>query len=105
MKTVLVYMTAKDKAQARDIGSFLVKSRLVACVNILDRMNALYFWQGEFQDDEEAVVIAKTTEAMADQVVDAVRKRHTYDCPCIVTLPITGGNPDFIQWIVDQVTD
>ena len=103
MKTVFIYMTAKDKTEARDIGAFLVKSKLVACVNILDHMNSMYVWQGVFQDDEETVLIAKTTEAMADEVISAVRARHSYDCPCIVTLPITGGNPDFIQWIKDQV--
>jgi periplasmic divalent cation tolerance protein len=103
MKTVLIYMTTADKAEARDIGAFLVHSKLAACVNILDHMNSMYVWQGQFREDEETVLLAKTTEALADQLIEAVRKRHSYDCPCIVTLPITAGNPDFIQWICDQV--
>ena len=103
MKTVLVYVTAKDAAEARNIGSFLVRSKLVACVNILDHMNSMYYWQETFQDDHEAVLMAKTTEDLAGKVIEAVRTRHSYECPCIVTLPINGGNPDFIQWIKDQV--
>ena len=103
MKTVMVYMTAQDKAEARRIGAHLVKSKLAACVNILDGMNALYIWQGEFQDDREAVMIAKTTAEKVDRLVDAVKSRHSYECPCIVTLSIDGGNPAFIQWIDDQV--
>ena len=104
MKTYFIYMTAKDKEEARDIGRHLVESKLAACVNIFDHMNSMYFWQGEFQDDREAVMIAKTTEAKAPDLIAAVRSRHSYDCPCIVTLPIEGGNPDFLKWIGDQVT-
>jgi periplasmic divalent cation tolerance protein len=103
MKTFAIYMTAGDKEEARDIGRHLVESRLAACVNILDSMNSMYVWQGEFQDDTEAVMIAKTTEAMAPKLIAAVKARHSYDCPCIVALPIEGGNPDFIKWIADQV--
>ncbi len=103
MKTFFIYMTAKDKAEARDIGRHLVESRLAACVNILDTMNSMYVWQGEFQDDTETVLIAKTTEDMVPELITAVKARHSYDCPCITALPIEGGNPDFLQWIVDQV--
>lgn len=104
MKTYLVYMTAKDKTEARSIGRHLVQSKLAACVNILDHMNSMYIWQGEFQDDSEAVMIAKTTEAKLSDLIAAVNSRHSYDCPCIVALPIEEGHPDFLRWIVDRVT-
>jgi periplasmic divalent cation tolerance protein len=103
MKIYVIYMTAGDKTEARDIGRYLVESRLAACVNILDAMNAMYVWQGEFQDDTEAVMIAKTTEAMVPELIAAVKARHSYECPCIAAVPLEAGNPDFLQWIVDQV--
>lgn len=103
MKTCFVYMTMKDKAEARNIGRRLVESGLAACVNILDHMNSMYVWQGEFQDDQEAVMIAKTTEEKSRGLIEEVKALHSYECPCIVTLPITGGNPDFLAWIGDQV--
>lgn len=96
-------MTAGDKDEARDIGRYLVESRLAAGVNILDPMNSMYIWQGTFQDDREAVMIAKTTEAKVQDMIAEVKARHSYDCPCIVALPIEDGNPDFIKWITDQV--
>ena len=73
MKTYVIYMTVRDKEEARDIGRHLVESRLAACVNILDSMNSMYVWQGEFQDDTEAVMIAKTTEAVAPKLIAAVK--------------------------------
>ena len=103
MQPVLIYITVEDKTEAREIGAHLVQSKLAACVNILDQMNSMYIWQGEFQDDQEAVMIAKTTESLLEALIKAVKDRHIYDCPCIVTLPIVGGNPDFMEWIKLQV--
>jgi periplasmic divalent cation tolerance protein len=103
MKTVFVYVTTKDKAEARAIGREVVQSRLAACVNIFNHMTSMYYWKDEFQDDEEAVLIAKTTEDRLPELVQAIQRLHSYECPCIVSLPIQDGNPAFLQWIVAQV--
>jgi len=103
MRLFLIYVTTKDKEEARAIGRHVVASRLAACVNIFDHMNSMYYWEGAFQDDHEAVLIAKTTEALLPDLIAAIKQRHSYDCPCIVALPITDGNPDFLQWVADQV--
>jgi periplasmic divalent cation tolerance protein len=105
MQPFLIYITARDTSQARDIGRYLVESRLAACANIFDGMNSMYIWQGQFQDDQEAVLIAKTTQARMKALIEAVKERHDYECPCIVAMPITEGNPDFMNWIADQVGD
>lgn len=105
MQTYWIYITTGDKAQARDIGRYLVESRLAACVNIFDNMNSMYIWQDEFQDDQEAVLIAKTSQNRLNELIEAVKVRHTYECPCIVALPIADGNPDFLTWIAQQVGD
>lgn len=103
MNTFLIYVTTKDKEEAREIGRHVVQSRLAACVNILDHMNAMYFWNDAFQDDQEAVLIAKTTENRVPELIEAIKSRHSYECPCIVSLPITDGNPAFMGWIAEQV--
>ncbi len=103
MKPYFIYMTAKDKTEARQIGRHLVESGLAACVNILDHMNAMYIWQGEFQDDQETVMIAKTTEEKVSELIAAVKARHSYEVPCVVALPIADGYPDFLNWIFGQV--
>jgi periplasmic divalent cation tolerance protein len=104
MKVNLVYMTAEDKAEAKKIGSVLVESNLAACVNIIDNMNSMYVWEGKVQDDSEAILIAKTTEARLPQLIEKVKSLHSYDCPCILSIPVSGGNTDFINWIADEVT-
>jgi len=99
MKLNLVYITAKNKEEARKIGKELLKARLAACVNIIDKMNSLYWWEGKIQDDNEAVLIAKTKESLVKELVEKVKSIHSYSCPCIISLPILGGNKAYLDWL------
>lgn len=103
MTAKLVYMTSGDKAEARRIGRMLVDGRLAACVNIIDGMESLYRWEGAVQQDREVVLIAKTTAERLPALIEKVRALHSYECPCIVSLPIEDGNPAFLQWIASEV--
>lgn len=99
---VFVYVTARDRAEALSIGRVLVEERLVACVNILDGMRSLYWWDGAVQEADEAVLIAKTKSGLAPAVTARVKALHSYDVPCVVVLPVADGNPDFLDWIAAE---
>jgi len=99
----IIYMTCADKAEARKIGRVLVESRLAACVNILDPMESLYWWDGAVQNDQETVLIAKTTIEKVAQLRKQVVSLHSYECPCIVSLPIDSGHEAYLDWIRAQV--
>ena len=105
MAVHLVYMTAGSKAEAQKIGKALVESRLAACVNILDNMQSIYRWEEEIQQDTEVVLIAKTTDSLIAQLIEKVIALHSYDCPCIVSLPISDGYPPFLDWIRAEVNE
>jgi periplasmic divalent cation tolerance protein len=76
-----VYVTAPRDA-ARDIAATLVEDRLAACVNRVDCAST-YRWEGDVREDEEAVLLAKTTPDRYDDLVDRVEAIHPYDVPCI----------------------
>jgi len=98
-----VYITAGDKTEARLIGKTLVESRLAACVNIIDQMTSLYRWEGRIQEDQEVILIAKTTGKNVPALKKKVKEMHSYDCPCIVCLPVAEGYEPFLEWIQEQV--
>ena len=37
-----------------------------------------------------------------EELIDKVKSVHSYDCPCIVSLPILDGNRAFLDWIAQQ---
>lgn len=101
----LVYMTAGSMDEAAAIAKRLVAQGLAACVNLIDGMRSIYQWDGQVQDDRETVMIAKTSADRIDELVDAVKSMHSYDCPCIVALTADDGNRDFLDWVAKQVDE
>jgi periplasmic divalent cation tolerance protein len=101
---VMVYITTGSPEEAEKIGALLVQKRLAACANIVEGMKSIYWWQGKIDRAQETILIVKTRESLIDQLTEAVLAAHSYDCPCVVALPILGGNPEFIRWIHDETT-
>ncbi len=101
----LLYMTAGNREEALALARMLVGERLAACANVLGGATSVYRWQGEVQEEGEVVLVAKTVERQVDAVVRRVRGMHSYDSPCIVALPISGGDPDFLAWVREEVSD
>ncbi|MFO7847917.1 MAG: divalent-cation tolerance protein CutA [Balneolaceae bacterium] len=101
----ILYVTTSSKQQARDIGSVLVKNKLCACVNIIDGMESLYWWNGEVQSDNECVLLVKTTQEMVPKVTQSIKSHHSYDVPCVISLPLSvkEGNADYLNWLRDSV--
>ena len=102
MEPRFVYMTASDRDEAARIGRCLVEERLVACVNIIDGMQAIYRWEGEICEDTEAVLIAKTEADRLTPLIARVNELHSYSTPCVVSLPIEEGSAPYLEWILKQ---
>lgn len=95
----LVYVTAADAAEAQRIGRTVVEERLAACANLLGGMQSIYQWKGRICEDSEVAMILKTSGVRKNELVARIRELHSYETPCVVCLPITDGNPDFLSWI------
>jgi len=99
MNFILVYITAKDKEQALSIGRTLVEERLCACVNVIDSMTSIYQWEGQINTDNEAILIAKTASEKFDALQERVKELHSYSCPCIVSIPVSNGSAQYLEWM------
>jgi periplasmic divalent cation tolerance protein len=99
----VAYITCNDLAEAERIGRALVGERLAACVNLLPGLRSMFWWQGRIEETPEIIVIAKTTAANMDAVVARVKSLHRYSTPCVVFLPVVGGNPPFLDWLRSEM--
>jgi periplasmic divalent cation tolerance protein len=102
MTATWIYVTAGSKDEALSIGRLLVEERLAACANVIPGTTAIYWWEGKVQEGEEAVLILKTRSDLVDAATARIRSAHSYTCPCVVALPVAGGNRDFLTWIVNE---
>ena len=96
---VLVYVTTSTMEEAGRIGRTLVESRLAACSNVLGPVQSVYWWDGAVQTGDEASLILKTREDCVEALIVRVKELHSYEVPCVVVLPMVGGNADFLKWV------
>ena len=98
MRYYSLYIITKDEAEARNIGQALVEEKLAACVNI-HPIKSIYRWEGKVQEEGEAAMFVKTKAGLVSKVISRVKELHSYEVPCIVSLPIEEGYPDYLNWI------
>lgn len=103
-KPILIYSTFPSPDAAERVGVNLVDAGLVACVNIIPGMTAIYIWQGQRQRDSECVMVMKTRAGLADAVIARARSLHPYTNPALLVIPLAGGSEDFMNWVVAQTT-
>ena len=97
-----VYITAPPE-HADEIAATLVEERLAACVNRLET-TSVYRWDGDVHHDDEAVLLAKTTDDAFPQLEERVLEVHPYDVPCIERFDEADVLDSFAEWRVDNTT-
>lgn len=104
MTDVIIFLSSfPDREVARTAVRALVDERLVACGNILPRVESIYRWQGKVETAEEVMVIFKTTTQLAEAAQARLRELHPYEVPEILRLSEEGGWPPYLEWVRGQV--
>jgi periplasmic divalent cation tolerance protein len=97
-----IYITTGTNDEAVTIGKKIVEERLAACANVLPSMQSIYCWEGKLTEDEECVLILKTTKEQYAKLEERVKELHSYKEPCIIALPIEMGSTSYLEWIESQ---
>lgn len=99
MEPIFVYVTCGDREEAERIGWEMVDDKLAACANVIDGMTSFYRWEGKIETSKEAILILKSQGSLLEALTAAIKQHHSYTVPCVVALPIVGGNPDYLAWL------
>lgn len=95
---ILVYVPCKDDEEAKKIGKKLVEGKIAACANIIPKMTSYYIWDKKMQEENEALLICKTTENKARKLEETIKKLHSYSNPCIAIIKIDKINKEYERW-------
>jgi len=98
---IVVVLCTAPHAESESLACMLVERRLVACVNLMP-VQSCYRWKGEFCKDEEDLLIAKTIQEKAGEVIASIKAMHSYDIPEIIALPVIAGHAPYLQWVVNE---
>jgi periplasmic divalent cation tolerance protein len=100
---VVVLVTSASKKECRKIAKHLVESKLAACVNITQRIESVYRWDGKIANDHEYQLFIKSTRELFPEIKTAISQLHSYRTPEIICLPIIEGSRNYLQWVTDSV--
>ena len=104
-EAALIYSTWPDGETAAKAASTLLEEKLIACANIFPAGRSIYVWDGEVRDEDETVMMVKTTAGQAASVRDRLLALHPYDTPCVLGIDLkrTQSSPAFTHWIREMV--
>ena len=102
-KALLVWCTCPSSEVADRIAQQIVEKRLAACANIIPGVKSVYRWQGKIIQDQECIMMIKTTKDQFDALAAEIIEMHPYELPELITVNIDQGLEAYLQWIEDQV--
>ena len=100
-----VIVTAGDAETLVKLTRTLVDERLAACGQNIASIRSIYRWDGAVQDDPEARVALHTKVSLVPELTERVKALHSYDVPCVIALPVVGGNADYIEWVLSETRE
>lgn len=104
MAVIAVLTNLPDSDSAFNLARELVRLRLAACANVLPAATSFYRWEGRQEQATEHPVLIKSTSERYPELEAAIRERHPYELPEIISWPITAGLPGYLQWVEEEVS-
>lgn len=103
MAFCVVMITAPSGDKAKGLARLLVEQKLAACVNRVEGVESVYWWEGKVETEREDLLIAKTDKLKVKALVKAVKSAHPSGVPEVIALRIKEGNRDYLRWIADSL--
>lgn len=100
---IVIFITTANLEEARKISRALLAQKQAACVNIVPKVDSLFWWEGKLESTQENLLVVKTKASRLPEIIKLVKEKHSYTVPEIIALPIIGGNPDYLEWIEKSV--
>jgi periplasmic divalent cation tolerance protein len=100
-----VVVTAADAGWLAGFTRALVEERLAACGHITPTIRSVYRWAGGVEDQGEARVALHTRRVLVPSIVARTTELHPYDVPCVIAVPLLGGNPAYLEWLAAETRE
>ena len=98
-----VFVTTTNVTVARKIAAAALKERLVACANIIPKIESHYWWQGQLESSSEVLILFKTRVDKLPDLEKCVLANHPYQTPEFISIKLTSGTEKYLSWITDSV--
>jgi periplasmic divalent cation tolerance protein len=103
MKPIIVVSTYPNKKSIVKISNELIKTKIIACVNI-SKISSIYAWNGKIENTSEYLALFKTTQKNKKILKEKIKSTHPYDVPEIAEINVNSINKPYLDWLIDSTT-
>ena len=96
---IVVLSACASAEEAQRLARALVEKRLAACVNVIPGIRSVYKWKDAIQEDEEVLLVIKTSRALMEEVKDEIERLHSYELPEVIALQVVDGSERYLAWM------
>ena len=100
-KFSIVLVTAPDLKTARALTQAALQARLIACANLVPKIESHYWWQGKIESGVEVLLVLKTQKSRLAALEKLILAQHPYDTPEFLVLPLKTGSQKYLDWLAD----
>ena len=83
----------------------LVSERLAACVSQVAGVRSTYRWEGRTHEDEEILLIIKTSAERLATLSARIEALHPYEVPEVIAVEVAGGSERYLAWLGQTVSE
>ncbi|MEI9960678.1 MAG: divalent-cation tolerance protein CutA [Limisphaerales bacterium] len=98
-KFAIVLVTAPNLKTARALAKAALQVRLIACANLVPKVESHYWWQEKIESGAEVLLVLKTQKSKLAALEKLILAEHPYDTPEFLVLPVSAGNKKYLDWL------
>jgi len=103
-KMLLVMTTITDIDKGKLLARQVVKLQLAACCNIVPNITSVYRWKDELCEDQECLLVMKTTKIRYKELEQFIQQQHPYELPELIAFPVTASTQEYLSWVTQQTS-
>lgn len=101
---IVVLTTCGSQEEAQKIARLVLEQRLAACVNVMPKIESLYWWNGAIESSGEFLLIIKSSRGNYQKLQAEIAKAHSYEVPEVIALPVVEGRASYLEWMDREMT-
>ena len=101
----IVLVTAPNLKTARKLAKAALRAKLIACANLVPRIESHYWWRGKIERGAEVLMVLKTMRKCLARLEKLILCEHPYDTAEFIVLPLSGGAKRYFDWLRQSCED
>lgn len=102
---IMVLSACASLEEAERIARAVVEKQLAACVNLLPAVRSIYRWKDAVEDQQETLLLMKSSRGLFDQLRAQIEKMHSYEVPEVIAIPMVAGSQGYLDWMNRVLAD